>query len=221
LCWTRGTSSVTSTPPPSSRHEAARGQPLGAVRNRRQDLEALGEWIGIPLLEGDAALQYILRRTFANVNVKQPSDSANHSISHAANNNNNNKPGPSLVTNIIRLKFGSRHEADLYSHLSHKHAAKAQDILERGSKNVAAMEVLLRMRQTCVHPTICIKGMQKKRLYNPQSMDHNDAQILREYSTSCRSHSHNHSCSTKFNHIVNSVSEFCDKNSSGKVLIFL
>lgn len=183
------------------------------INNRRQDLCALGEWMGVPILEGDATSQYILRRTpsvmAASFEDIQGGKSVSASVRQAQ-----------LQTHIVRIPFKDNKEAELYGHLAKAYREKAGQVAESGSKNNAAMEILLRMRQCCVHPALCIRGMQKKRLYNPLSIEDSDIALLRDYGSVFSVGASIPVLSTKFNHVVNSVSEFCDQPGSGKVLIF-
>jgi len=141
------------------------------INNGALDLAALSEWVRLPLNEPNVAAQYILRRTTHDVRSALDLASTMASVSESDSDLRERlQLPPGVDTVVVRLEFRHEHERELYAHLRERSVNEVggEDTIVRGTKGGGrtpkAMELMLRMRQACVHPELYVAGLRKKRM---------------------------------------------------------
>jgi transcription termination factor 2 len=214
------------------------------VNNGLGDLQALSEWIQVPLDSEGMLSRHMLRRVFDDGVVvrvmpreealrqsqrerelererereRAPKRAPERELSHPSIETDYvpTRALPGMCTRIVELDFAHAHEREVYSVLERSYANKAASSAQDGTKNEAAMEAFLRLRQACVHASICVQGMQKKRLYNSSSMGYDDLAFLRSRTAQVAARGP----STKIDYVVDRIRKFTEEDGSTKTLVF-
>ena len=116
------------------------------VQNCMRDLDAPIQWIGCPKNHKEFKDEFLLKQSMEQVGANNPRMQL-----------------PKLESQIVKLDFGSSEEQALYASVEKDFAIQIEKTKKGTTLTSAALEGILRCRQACSHPEVCLDFFKRRK----------------------------------------------------------